>query len=316
LLRRESSVPFAPEDSLDWKKARSNWEKEGLTGWDFGPLPESIPAGPFLVAYPALEAAGKGVNIRLFRTEQEALTSHVRGVAALLEARFSRDVEFLRRYLSLFEEYEKAALSFGGKGAVEKGMLENIRKEIFQRNLRSREELEAYAETVMRSLFEKSHLLRETTFAVLAQYQRTQEAIRAIGRSHRPGPALSALAKEMEKTLEALVPANFLELYNLDRLFHLPRFLKALEIRSERAGIDLEKDRRKAEQAKPFVGASDRLHKKITEGSPLEKIKAAEEFRWLVEEFKVSLFAPELKTSVPVSPKRLAIKLKKIESLA
>jgi ATP-dependent helicase HrpA len=195
-------------------------------------------------------------------------------------------------------------------------MLENIRKEIFQKNLRSREELEAYAETVMRSLFEKSHLLRETTFAVLAQYQRTQEAIRAIGRSHRPGPALSALTEEMKKTLEALVPANFLEVYNLDRLFHLPRFLKALEIRAERAGIDLEKDRRKAEQAKPFVEASDRLHKKITEGSPLEKIKAAEEFRWLVEEFKVSLFAPELKTSVPVSPKRLAIKLKKIESLA
>jgi ATP-dependent helicase HrpA len=224
-------------------------------------------------------------------------------------------VEFLRRYLCLFEEYEKAALFFGGRKAVEKGMLENIRKEIFQKNLRSRQELEAYAETVMRGLFEKSHLLRETAFAVLAQYQRTREAIRAIEESHHFGPALSALAEEMGKNLEALAPSNFLEVYNLDRLVHLPRFLKALEIRADRARIDLEKDRRKAEQARPFVRASDRLHKKFAEGGSLEKKKAAEEFRWLVEELKVSLFAPELKTSVPVSPKRLAVKLKEIESL-
>jgi ATP-dependent helicase HrpA len=316
LLRGESSVSFAPEDSLDWKKACREWEKEGLTGWDFGLLPESILVGPFLVAYPALEAAEKGVNIKLFRTKEEALTSHLRGVAALLEARFGKDIEFLRRYLSLFEEYEKAALFFGGREAVEKGMLENIRKEIFQKNLRSWEELEAYAETVIRSLFEKSHLLRETTFAVLAQHQRTREAIRTIEVGRRSGPTLSALAKEMRKSLEVLVPSNFLEVYNLDRLVHLPRLLKALEIRAERAGIDLEKDRRKAEQARPFIEAADRLHKKISEGASLEKKKDAEEFSWLVEEFKVSLFAPELKTSVPVSPKRLAVKLKEIESLA
>ncbi len=315
LLRRESSTSFVPEDSPDWQKARSEWEKEGVTAANFQSLPENIPAGPFMVAYPALEATEKGVNIRLFRTKEEALASHLEGVAALLEARFARDVEFLRRYLSLFEEYEKAALFFGGKGAVEKGMLENIGKVVFQKDLRSLQELEAYSETVVRGLFEKSHLLRETTFAILAQYQRTREAIRAIEASQRSGPALSALAEEMRKSLEALVPQNFLEVYSLDRLVHLPRFLKALEIRAERARIDLDKDRRKAEQARPFVEAFDRLHKKITESGSLEKKKAAGEFRWLVEEFKVSLFAPELKTSVPVSPKRLTVKLKEIKSL-
>ena len=314
-LRRQTSTSFVPEDSREWQKARNEWEKEGLSGSNFGPLPGSIQVGPFLVAYPALEAREKGLNIRLFRTKEEALTSHVRGVAALLEARFAKDVEFLRRYLSLFEEYERAALPFGGREAVEKGVLENIRKEIFHKNLRSQEELEAYAETVMRGLFEKSHLLRQTTFAILAQHQRTREAIRAIEGSSRSGRALSALAKEMRKNFEILVPSNFLEVYDFDRIIHLPRFLKALEIRAERAGIDLEKDRRKAEQARPFVEASDRLHKKTAEGGSLEKKKAAEEFRWLVEEFKVSLFAPELKTSVPVSPKRLAVKLKEIESL-
>jgi ATP-dependent helicase HrpA len=194
-------------------------------------------------------------------------------------------------------------------------MIENIRKEVFQKDLRSPQELETYSETVLRHLFEKSHLLRETTFAILDQHRKTREAIGAIAASQRAGSALSALAEEMKKSLEALTPPNFLKMYSLDRLVHLPRFLKALEIRAERARIDLDKDRRKAEQARPFVEASDRLLKKISEGGSLEKKKAAEEYRWMVEEFKVSLFAPELKTSVPVSPKRLAVKLKEIEFL-
>ena len=46
-----------------------------------------------------------------------------------------------------------------------------------------------------------------------------------------------------------------------------------------------------------------------------EKRKAIEEFFWLIEEYKVSLFAQELKTSIPVSPKRLDKKLKEIERM-
>ncbi len=315
LLRRESSTPFVPEDSPEWQKARAAWEKGSVTASNFQPLPESVQVGPFMLAYPALEATEKGVNVSLFRTKEEALSCHVRGVAALLEARFAKDLEFLRRYLNLFEEYEKAALFFGGKGAVEKGMFETIRKEVFQRDLRSPQEIETYSETVLRGLFEKSHLLRETTFAILAQHRKTREAIGSIAASQRTGPAVSALAEEMRKSLETLAPPNFLEICTLDRLIHLPRFLKALEIRAERARIDLEKDRRKAEQVRPYIKAIERLKKKTSQAASPEKKAAIEEFGWLVEEFKVSLFAPELKTSVPVSPKRLAIKLKEIESL-
>ncbi len=314
-LRRESSTSFVPEDSPEWKKACLTWEKDDLTLENFQPLPETIPIGPFLVAYPALKATERSVCIRLFRTKEEALASHVRGVAALLEATFAKDIEFLRRYLNVFEEYEKEALFLGGKEAVEKGMLENIRKEIFEKNLRSREELEAYAETVLCGLFEKSHRLREATFAILTQVRRTREAIRAIEAGQRSGPALSALAEEMRKSLDILAPKNFLAVCSLGRLIHVPRFLKALEIRAERARIDLEKDRRKAEQVRPYIKAFERLKKKTSEGASPEKKAAIEEFGWLVEEFKVSLFAPELKTSVPISPKRLTIKLKEIESL-
>lgn len=316
LLRRKRPVSLAPEDSPEWKKAQIEWEREDIRDWNFGPLPESILVRPFEAAYPGLIRQEKGVGLRLFRTREEALASHVQAVGALLEAKYGRDLDFLRRYLVVFEEYEKATLFFGGPAEIEKGMLENIRREIFQKNIRNREEFEAYAETVLGRLFEKSHLLRQATFAILSQYQKTQSAIGVLESGLRAGSGLSTLVEEVKSHLNTLVPRNFLEVYGLDRLVHLPRFLQAIEVRIERARVDLEKDRRKAEQAKPFLKAWERLNRKLGPSASLEKRAALEQLRWMIEEFRVSLFAPELRTAIPVSAKRLSQKLGEIETLS
>lgn len=314
LLRRESSVTFSPEDLPEWRKARGDWEREDIRDWDFGSLPENILIAPFQVAYPGLERTREGVRLRLFQNREEALAAHVRGVAALLEVRFAKDIEFLQRYLKVFEEYEKAALYFGGRAALEKAMLENIKKEIFEKNLRRREEFESYQETLLRQLFEKSHLLRETTFAILARHECTRAAVQAIERESQTRRGLSRFISEIKAHLEALVPRNFLEVYDLERLRHLARFLKAIEIRIERARVNLEKDRRKADQIKPFVEAFERLRQKTVERPSPEKKQTLEELRWMIEEFRVSLFAPELRTAIPISPQRLVSKLKEIET--
>ncbi len=312
VLRRAGAVSFVPEQSAEWQAARAAWEKEGLESWDFGPLPESVPVGTFMTAYPGLEPGAKGVNIRLFKTEEEALMSHLRGVEALLTAKFAKDVEFLRRYLVALEEYGKTVLFFGGKAAVEKGMMENIRREIFRKNLRSLQEFEAYGETVMRSLFEKSHALRETVFKIFDAYQRTVRTIQQVEQSAASARAVSALCGKVREELQALVPKNFLESYSLERLGHLPRYLEALRLRLERGRIEPEKDRKKGEQVRPFSDALERLRRDIDANTPEVKRNAIDDYRWMIEEFKVSLFAPELKTAHPISPKRLALKLKEI----
>ena len=323
VLRRAGAVPFVPEQSADWKIARATWERENLTSWDFGPLPESVPVGMFMTAYPGLEPGEKGVNLRLFKTQEEALASHVRGVEALLSAKFAKDVDFLGRYLVVFEEYGKTALYFGGKDAVEKGLMENIKREIFRKNLRSREEFEAYAETVMRSLFEKSHALREALFKIFDAYRETRLAIHEVEQSAGSSRAAAALGREIRDELEALVPKDFLDVYSIDRLIHIPRYLEALRIRLARGKVDYEKDRKKAEQARPFLDALRRMdsgdiaqtgrsRQKAPEDSA-ERKKLIDEYRWMVEEFKVSLFAPELKTAFPISPKRLSQKILEIQ---
>ena len=314
VLRRAGAVPFVPEQSADWRTARAVWEKDGRESWDFGPLPQSVPVGMFMTAYPGLEPGERGVNIRLFSKAEEARASHLKGVEVLLAAKFSKDVEFLRRYLVLFEEYRKTALFFGGPDAVEKGMLENIKREIFQKDLRSREEFEAYGETILRSLFEKSHALREAVFKIFDATQETRRAVQEFEQASGASRTAASLCQEIRAELEALVPKDFLDVYSLDRLVRIPRYLETLKVRLSRGKVDFEKDRKKAEQVRPFIEALERIMEEITAETPPEKRKGIEELRWMVEEFKVALFAPELKTAFPISPKRLALKIKEVEA--
>jgi ATP-dependent helicase HrpA len=314
-LRRAAAPTAMPEDSPEWQASRRRWERRHITTWDFDELPESIQVGYFLVGYLGLEPAERGVSIKLFRNREEALAAHARGVESLLASKFSKDTDFLRRYISIPAEQEKAALYFGGKSALEKRMELHLRREIFRRPFRTRMEFEEYAETVMRALFEKSHKLRETTLRILDAYRQTRDVLQDIKKRFGSNRPSAGLVQEIRAELDALVPGDFLELYSSERLEHLPRYISALWVRAQRGKNDPEKDRKKAEQLEPLLAVHQRLEKEAAKASP-EKNRAITEFRWMLEEFKVAVFAPELKTAYPVSPKRLAQKLKEINSLA
>jgi len=98
-----------------------------------------------------------------------------------------------------------------------------------------------------------------------------------------------------------------------DRLPHFPRYLKALLTRIERAALNPSKDQERARQIAPYQKALNQLQS-ASPRSP-EARQATEEFRWLIEEFKVSVFAQELGTAFPVSAKRLDEKLARVRQL-
>jgi ATP-dependent helicase HrpA len=120
-----------------------------------------------------------------------------------------------------------------------------------------------------------------------------------LGKTTSPKSAPHPLQGE----LAALLPARFLETTTWERLPHLVRYLKALALRVERAALNPVKDKERTQQLAPFVEALRRLRE--SSRPTAERQRQVEEFRWLVEEFKVSLFAQELGTAVPVSAKRL-----------
>jgi ATP-dependent helicase HrpA len=98
----------------------------------------------------------------------------------------------------------------------------------------------------------------------------------------------------MEADVERLAPANVPEHTPFRWLQHLPRYLKAIQIRAERAALKPAKDAEKAAQLLPYEGWQRRVAS-----------DKRENFRWLLEEFRVSLFAQELGTAESVSAARL-----------
>jgi ATP-dependent helicase HrpA len=315
-LKEKSWRSGEPPSSERWTRARKKWEIKGLTSWEMENLPEEISIGPYVTAYPALEPAADGANLRLFTSKEKALRSHRQGVRSLLFLRFEKDLAFLKRYLVLPEEIRKLALYFGGQEAVGKDLMEALQKEAFERDIRSREEYETYARNLTRELFAISHALTGTAQKIMTAYHRVRMTMSDSSASTKDNQAVKNIHEQVRQELDSLVPKNFLSEYPLSRLKQLPRYVDALRLRVERGRYNPSKDRTKAEQVSPFIRALRSLKRESSENSSLERETEVEEFRWMVEEFKVSLFAPELKTAYPVSAKRLLPKVKALQKKA
>jgi ATP-dependent helicase HrpA len=119
----------------------------------------------------------------------------------------------------------------------------------------------------------------------------------------RPYPTL-------RQDLDALLPPAFLRGIPFEQLQHVPRYLKAMMVRAERAALNPVKDQEKARQIQPYQDLLRRHHGAQYPDSATQKLW--EEFRWLVEEFKVSCFAQELGTACPVSTRRLEKHLREL----
>jgi ATP-dependent helicase HrpA len=313
-LLRQSDDLRKGDDSLSaWKKGRERWEKRGITRWDFGPLPESIPLGERLIAYPGLEAVNEGVNLLLFQNQEQARASHKQGVKWLLARHFARDLKYLRRNLTLPKGAAPGAGHFGGTAAVEQRMYERLMAQLFEKDLRSPEELERYIQKVAPVLLEKGNALRDLMVRILDAYQPVQTALLSLKGSK--GQHLE-LCLRLREELDELIPEDFFERYDPDRLSHLPRYLKAMQIRAERGTNDPEKHRIKTMQVDQLIRGIKGFKETLSPQASTEKREAVETFRWMIEEFKVSLFAQELKTPFPISRKRLEEIRKKIERMA
>ena len=116
-------------------------------------------------------------------------------------------------------------------------------------------------------------------------------------------PAAPPMAHPLADELANLVSPRFLERLTYDRLAEIPRYLKALLLRMERATANPVKNQERLRQLAPYAVELKKLQ--AQPGRSHQVKLEIEKFRWMVEEFKVSLFAQEVGTAAPISPKRL-----------
>jgi len=126
----------------------------------------------------------------------------------------------------------------------------------------------------------------------------------SVGQAAPPSP--------LHLELGRLVPRHFLRTTPFERLPDLVRYLRAFSIRAERAPLNPAKDAERAAQLHPYTEALSRLEAQL-DPSPARQ-NLVQELKWMVEEFRVSLFAQEVGTAIPVSPKRLDEKLRSLGS--
>ena len=116
----------------------------------------------------------------------------------------------------------------------------------------------------------------------------------------------------LDEDLQRLLPADFLTRVPYQQLSHLLRYLKAVQVRAERARTDPRKDVQKAELVKAF---QRQLQKFAGEENSSEREARIEELRWMLEEYRISVFAQELGTERPISPVRLDKKIEQIRQI-
>ncbi|MDB6152180.1 MAG: hrpB 1 [Chthoniobacteraceae bacterium] len=302
-----------------WDRAVRQFEKTSLVSWSFGDLPESLVVeevgGAPLLAYPGVVAGGKSVDLRLFRKRQESETASALGVRQLAEQVMAREVVWLFKELRALSKYTPGNAPKSGKGAGFDDALSELSRKLQTPKPHSGNGLKQAAAPDILQTSAAQHILGHL-LALNPVLPLTAARFHAmIDAARRELPALThrvgELARQifdlreavlrsqkryagMEHDVERLVPVDFLAHTANGQLPHLLRYLRAVQIRAERAWLNPAKDLEKAKQLAQFANWRQRV--------PEENQHA---FRWLLEEFRVSLFAQELGTAQPVSLQRL-----------
>ncbi len=328
--RQEQSEPT--HEPVHWQRVAQRIEQFGLRGWTFGELPERVTVveGPGLPLYgwPGLQCEEGGVSVRLFRSHAAARATSVFGVQRLVELAILKDLGWLEKDLRALAQFEKLHAPLGSLEELRTTALENLKRYLLPAEpLRALAQVhfEAAVAEARRRLPGLAEQLMDRVGAVLQGFQQARQKLGApavaaaapragtLNSLSQLGLGQSAPARTgqpLAAELAALVPPRFLERVPFERLPHLPRYLKALLIRAERAALNPAKDLERVRQLAPWL---DHLRKLEAESAPSVAARPQfAELRWMVEEFKVSLFAQELGTAMPVSPKRLEQQLERI----
>ena len=301
-VRTEIADRTVAVESDDWRRATERWERYDLRDWSIGDLPERIEVGLTgsvpQFAYPGLQADEDVVDLRLFRDRNEALRETRSGLIRLLERRMTEELAWVRRDLSFLRELPDLAGHTGGLQALQDSAYFHLLAALF-----TREPLYPLTARRFEEDVDTARMLLKKLPHWFQQQMRTLELVFA-GIRH-----LAPAYPGMEDDLQRLMPRNFLEKTPAVELPNLGRYLKAVETRSRRAREDRTKDQEKAELVRPFDDALRVMNSREDVNPGL-----LNEFRWMLEEYRVSVFAQELGTKRTVSPKRLRGMLDQIEA--
>jgi ATP-dependent helicase HrpA len=286
-VRVETSTPAAPAAAAKY------------TAWTFGQLPELMEiakGGQTLIGFPALIDKGTHVEIEVFDEPDVAAARHRAGLRRLLALSLKEPIKFLERNIpdltkmSVFymplgtaEELREQIIDV----AIDRAFLEDplpTDEVDFRRRLEvGRSRLNLIAQEVAR----QAH-------AVLVEYA-------AATRKLKDARPSREVVDDVQAQLQRLIGKRFVSTTPWAQLHHLPRYLKGITLRLDKLRADPTRDAQRMAELRPV---EQRWLRTLADRRGAVDARLTE-YRWLLEELRVSFFAQELRTPQPVSVKRL-----------
>ncbi len=289
---------------LTFRNTLPDIEKTGLKQWDFGDLPEKLSFerdGLKVTGYPALEDNGDSIAVKLFDTEYAAHVNHRKGICRLMRFELKEQVKQLEKSLPNFNQYaltlrnimspeelrEELVAAIADRAFIGEDDLPRTNADFMTLKQRARTRLPAVTQAIARQ-----------AQAIATEYQ-----LLTIAQAKMP-TTVNRLKRDLEQQLALLVYKKTFTQTPWEYLQHVPRYLKALRLRIEKQPSAPDRDGKNAAS----VGLiwqkwQDKINQYQQENR--EVSQDLHDFRWLIEELRVSLFAQELKTPMPISVKRI-----------
>ncbi|MDE2432269.1 MAG: ATP-dependent RNA helicase HrpA [Burkholderiales bacterium] len=272
---------------------------QSYTDWTFGELPELMEiqrGGHTLIGFPALIDKGGHVEIEVFDEPDVAAAKHRAGLRRLVALQIKEPLKYLEKNIP---DLQKMAMSFMSLGTADE-----LRDQIIDVALDRAylgEPLPVDAASFKARVEEgrtRLNLIAQEVARlaglVLTEYA---AAIRKLKDAKPP----KDVADDIQGQLQRLMPKRFVSQTPYAQLQHFPRYLKAITLRLDKLKADAQRDAQKMAELKPL---DQRYSRRLAELKGVADARS-DEFRWLLEELRVSLFAQELRTPQPVSVKRL-----------
>jgi len=287
---------------LEQQASDDSISRQDIVEWDFAELPKEVKLkrGKISIkAWPALRDCGESVAIEVLDNPLTADKISRQGQLRLALLKGREQVKYLGKNLLRGTELALKAASIGNRQELVTALINtSFQEAIFsgKQVLRQQQDFDQAYQSGIGQVVDIAQQHAANIEAVLPQLHSNQKQLRSLG--------LSAIyAKDdINQQVQWLFLPQTLSTVSLDKTSQYPRLIRGMQIRIEKLGSQISKDRSYIQQlenfAEPIKGVQGQMLSYDLE-------EAIWEFHWLLEEYRVSLFAQQLKTRVPVSEKRL-----------
>jgi len=281
---------------------KNDLEKKGIKRWDFDDFPESVTQyvhGVQVQRFPALVDEQDSVAIVMFEQESMAVQAMHAGVRRLLMLALYQQVKLLNQQMQQNKAMMMQAALLGYAESIRQHVVEKVFDSVFlSANLpRTQKDFAACLEKGRAQVVVEGQRMVQAVNDALQAYARLTTVMQSS-----VAPQKKAMLDDVEHQLKHLIYNGFIVDMPAPWLRHVPRFLEAAVIRVEKSARDLAKDAQFTQQVQVFWQRYETRAKATAMGVHDDDLS---QFRWMIEELRVSMFAQNLKTSMPISVKRL-----------